>query len=115
MKTLSKISFGRGAKRYWKLSIFVFLTSVLSAFAMVTLQIASFATRTVTVDITEFPIPTANSYPWGITAGPDSNLWFTEYDGGQIGRITPDLVAEIHCSYECARFFCLKVQGGYGG
>ena len=28
--------------------------------------------------ITEFAIPTANSHPEEITAGPDGNLWFTE-------------------------------------
>jgi virginiamycin B lyase len=39
--------------------------------------------------IKEFPIPTANSYPFGITAGPDGNLWFTENFGNKIGRITP--------------------------
>src|SRR5438874_817065 len=46
--------------------------------------------------ITEFPIPTANSSPGGITAGPDGNLWFTECVSSssgctksQIGRITP--------------------------
>jgi hypothetical protein len=38
--------------------------------------------------ITEFPIPTANSLPGEITAGPDGNLWFTEDDGGKIGLIT---------------------------
>ena len=27
--------------------------------------------------------------PYGIAAGPDGNLWFTEYDGDRIGRITP--------------------------
>ena len=27
--------------------------------------------------------------PAGITAGPDGNLWFTEFDGNRIGRITP--------------------------
>src|SRR6266496_6023730 len=35
-----------------------------------------------------FPIPTSDSSPHGITAGPDGNLWFTEYYGNQIGRIT---------------------------
>src|SRR5207248_2461200 len=30
-----------------------------------------------------------NSHPHGITAGPDGNLWFTQYNGNQIGRITP--------------------------
>ena len=37
---------------------------------------------------TEFPVPTADSRPSGIAAGPDGNLWFTECDGNQIGRIT---------------------------
>jgi virginiamycin B lyase len=38
--------------------------------------------------ITEFPIPTANSLPSGITIGPDGNLWFTETSANKIGRIT---------------------------
>jgi hypothetical protein len=38
--------------------------------------------------ITEFSIPTPDSGPGGITAGPDGALWFTEYQGNQIGRIT---------------------------
>jgi streptogramin lyase len=39
--------------------------------------------------ITEFAIP-APATPWGITAGPDGNLWFTDTDLiGKIGRITP--------------------------
>jgi virginiamycin B lyase len=38
--------------------------------------------------ITEFPIPTARSWPSGIAAGSDGALWFTEYAGGKIGRIT---------------------------
>ena len=39
--------------------------------------------------ITEFPLPTPRSVPRWITAGPDGNLWFTEYAGNTIGRITP--------------------------
>ena len=39
--------------------------------------------------IREFPLPRASSFPEGITAGPDGNLWFTELTGNQIGRITP--------------------------
>ena len=31
----------------------------------------------------------SGSYPFGITTGPDGNLWFTEYTGDRIGRITP--------------------------
>jgi virginiamycin B lyase len=44
--------------------------------------------------VTEFTIPTANSVPQGITAGPDGALWFTEQGlfsppvPGKIGRIT---------------------------
>ena len=40
--------------------------------------------------MTEFPVPTANSFVWGITAGPRGNLWFTEQSGSRIGRITTD-------------------------
>jgi virginiamycin B lyase len=36
---------------------------------------------------TEYPIPTANSVPVGITAGPDGNLWFTEANTNQIGQV----------------------------
>src|SRR5260221_7018676 len=38
--------------------------------------------------IREFSVPTPNSYPDGITAGPDGNVWFTETSGHSIGRIT---------------------------
>ncbi len=39
--------------------------------------------------ITEFPLPIAESYPNGIAAGPEGNLWFTEPGTARIGRITP--------------------------
>ena len=38
--------------------------------------------------ITEYPIPTNNSLPIGITVGPDGALWFAEHQAGKIGRIT---------------------------
>jgi uncharacterized protein (TIGR03437 family) len=38
-------------------------------------------------ELTEYAIPTANSEPAGITAGPDGALWFTESNvGSKIGR-----------------------------
>jgi len=38
---------------------------------------------------TSFPVPTANSFPVAITAGPDGALWFVETNnGGKIGRCT---------------------------
>lgn len=36
----------------------------------------------------EFPLP-SGAVPHGITAGPDGNLWFAEFYGNKIGRLTP--------------------------
>jgi streptogramin lyase len=42
------------------------------------------------IPITEFTAGiTSGSIPEGIAAGPDGNLWFTEFGGNRIGRITP--------------------------
>src|SRR5947199_342071 len=42
--------------------------------------------------ISEFPLPTPNFYPGGLLAGPDGNLWFTEFGNNnknnRIARIT---------------------------
>jgi streptogramin lyase len=61
---------------------------------------ALFLTRfgTITMDgqITEFDLPNPSSGPYRMSAGPDGNLWFTEYYGNRIGQITTDgvLLAE---------------------
>jgi len=48
------------------------------------------------VTINEFNLPTATSGPLKIASGPDGNLWFTEFNSGKIGRITPaGLVTEF--------------------
>ncbi len=39
--------------------------------------------------VEQYPVTTANAVPYGITAGPDGNLWFTENNANKIGRITP--------------------------
>ena len=44
------------------------------------------ATRT----LTDFAVPTTNSFPGHITTGTDGNLWFVEGAAGKIGRVTPD-------------------------
>jgi virginiamycin B lyase len=45
--------------------------------------------------IVEYPIPTSGSYPQGITAGPDGNLWFVETAANKIGKIsTAGLITE---------------------
>ncbi|MEP7353762.1 MAG: putative Ig domain-containing protein [Acidobacteriota bacterium] len=38
--------------------------------------------------LTEYPIPTSNSYPRGIASGPDGALWFVENSANKIGRIS---------------------------
>lgn len=40
-------------------------------------------------EITDYPVPTANSGPAGISSGPDGNVWFTESLADKIGRLTP--------------------------
>jgi len=40
--------------------------------------------------VTAFALEDPNSSPRGICVGPDGNLWFAEYQGDAIGRITPD-------------------------
>jgi hypothetical protein len=39
--------------------------------------------------ITEYPIPTAQTLTFGITAGPDGNVWFTELMYGPFIPIGP--------------------------
>jgi hypothetical protein len=39
------------------------------------------------VAIIEHPVPTADSRPYGITAGPDGALWFTEGEGNKIAKV----------------------------
>jgi streptogramin lyase len=41
--------------------------------------------------IFDYPTPTANSGPYGITQGPDGNIWFTESNTNtnKVGKITP--------------------------
>jgi virginiamycin B lyase len=38
--------------------------------------------------VTEFNLPAGTAF--GITAGPDGNLWFNEQLAGEIGQITPN-------------------------
>jgi len=39
--------------------------------------------------ITVFSVPTADSWPLGITAAPDGTLYFVERDANKVGRMTP--------------------------
>ena len=40
--------------------------------------------------VSQFSVPTEHGWPWGIAAGPDGDMWFTEAGGGKIGQIAPD-------------------------
>jgi len=38
--------------------------------------------------VTEYDIPTKSSLPFSVTPGPDGALWFAEFEGNNIGRIS---------------------------
>ena len=49
-------------------------------------RLERFDTRTQQFSV--YPVPTADSWPLGITFGPDGALWFIERSAGQLGRMT---------------------------
>src|SRR5229473_2973862 len=67
-----------------RFSLFIGLLSLLISVVALTPPTA----LAISGKIQEFPIPTATSDTFGITAGPDGNLWFTEFNGNNVGRIT---------------------------
>src|SRR5262249_6869654 len=60
-----------------------------------------------------FPIPTANTYPEGIVAGTDGNVWFAENSGQKIGRVTPAGVVTEFPLPEASRVF--RIAAGSDG
>jgi len=80
-------------KKYLKqkaILLLVILITVTSVIATLLFAFTIPAHAQDNLSIIEFPIPTNNSQPHGITSGPDGNLWFTEFVASKIGRITPD-------------------------
>ena len=71
----------RGSHRRGRLARAVVIAAVVAA----TLVVGGGAAST---DATRDAM-SAWSSPAAITAGPDGNLWFTEFDGNRIGRMTP--------------------------
>lgn len=49
--------------------------------------------------IQEIPLPGAHRGPVGIVAGPDGNIWFTEYEASNIGVVLPDGTIIEHPTY----------------
>ena len=61
------------------------------------LGLAGAASASTWSNINTYPVPTAGSAPYGIAAGPDGALWFTEYSINKIGRITTaGVISEFH-------------------
>jgi virginiamycin B lyase len=58
--------------------------------ALVLLAASTLSSAAYAQVITRYVIPTPDSAPTAITAGPDGALWFTESQGKQIGRISTD-------------------------
>jgi streptogramin lyase len=64
--------------------------------------VASTPAFAVTGQITEFNVPTANAGPFGITQGPDGNVWFTEH--GFMGTTPPKPIGQITPSGHITEF-----------
>ncbi|MHB8312787.1 MAG: Vgb family protein [Candidatus Dormibacteria bacterium] len=78
----------RGSRRTGRRTYLVAALGVLELLALV--LAASPASASGLGTITEYRTGlTSNANPFGITAGPDGNLWFTELNADNIGKITP--------------------------
>src|SRR5438132_201360 len=71
------------------LVLLVALGTILNSLLIVSILPMAAKASVPDVTITEFPVPTSNSIPFGITHGNDGNLWFTENYANKIGKITP--------------------------
>jgi streptogramin lyase len=63
-------------------------TRVIAASAALAACLCGVAAGGAAPRIDEYPVPTQGAWPLGIAAGPDGDLWFTEYGAAQVGRIT---------------------------
>jgi virginiamycin B lyase len=70
-------------------------TSLALAGALATVLALPASGMAVTGTVTEFPVNTAASGPFGITGGPDGNVWFTEKNAVKLGRLNPNLPASV--------------------
>src|SRR5260221_6153746 len=68
----------------WRSRLVALLTALIAGVGLLSLSTAP--TWAAAGTVTEFNVPSGTAF--GITAGPDGNLWFTD-SAGAIGRITP--------------------------
>jgi streptogramin lyase len=64
---------------------------------------------------TVFPDHNASSYPWGITTGPDGNLWFADNGASKIGVINPTTHAISEFATPTASSMPRKITAGPDG
>lgn len=77
---------------------------------------AALAAPLVPGTVTEFSTGiTASALPYGIAAGPDGNLWFTEYVGNRIGRITPTGTITEYAALPTGSAFPTGIAAGADG
>jgi hypothetical protein len=65
--------------------------------------------------ISEYPVPTGASFPWGIATGPDNALWFTEYRGNKIGRLGLPSASSFYTVAPCRIVDTRQAAGPLGG
>src|SRR6266536_966035 len=94
----------------WRSHLTALITALIACVGLLSLSSAPAWAAAGT--ITEFSTPTANSGPFGITAGPDGNLWFTETATNKIGRITTaGGITEVPLPATCASTYHCGLDG----
>jgi hypothetical protein len=79
------------AKRFIRRGLWCSVRSTLAVLGVAAGLVGGTAAPAAASFVTEFPVPTAGSTPFGIASGPDGALWFTEQSANKIGRITTDV------------------------
>jgi streptogramin lyase len=82
------ITGSNGMKSSLKLKMLTFTATLALISSAGVLASATSSSAATNLPMSEFALPTANSSPSSIAAGPDGNLWFTEQNANQIGKIT---------------------------
>ena len=70
------------------------MRSRFALFAALILLGLTFVSSSAAASFAEYTVPTANGIPYGIVAGPDGAIWFTEYNTNNIGRLALGVFAE---------------------
>ena len=66
-------------------------------------------------EISEFPVPTADSQPYCVVTGPDKNIWFTESVTDKIGRLDPKTGAIVEFPIPTPKSYTREITAGGDG